>query len=209
MRLLCTGVLVSALTLLSPRISSAQNRGSVNFVSGFSMNQGSSFADSFSSTMNLGGRVAWNVVPGFQAVGEVGRVGNVLPPLVSSIVALSPYAVRASALYGEGGVRAFAAPHSAVSPYVESTLGVAHLNLRIGGLSATQSDLVNIGLGLVSRTSPLAGIGGGVMFRAGRLTFDAGYRYKKIFARDFVSSLLGGGQSLNSQQVAFGVGVRF
>ena len=58
-------------------------------------------------------------------------------------------------------------------------------------------------------TSPIAGLGGGVMMRTGPLTFDVGYRYKKIFAKDFVSMLLGGGESLKSQQVSFGVGVRF
>ena len=224
MRFLHMGAAVFAIALCAPHVSAAQtpvpgaaaapavrNRGSVDFFSGFSVNQGSSFTlgDSFSSNMNLGGRVAFNIVPGFQAVGEVGRIGNVLPPIVRSIIGVSPYAVRASAFYGEGGVRVFAAPHSAVSPYVESTLGTAHLNVRLGGIGATANDLVNLGLTFVNRTSPMAGLGGGVMMRTGPLTFDVGYRYKKIFARDFVSTLLGSGESLKSQQVSFGVGVRF
>jgi opacity protein-like surface antigen len=41
------------------------------------------------------------------------------------------------------------------------------------------------------------------------VTFDVGYRYKKIFAQDFVASLLSGGQGLTSHQVVFGAGVRF
>ena len=224
MRFLHVGVAVFAIALFAPHALVAQTpvpragaapgvrtRGSVDFVGGFSVNQGSSFAlgDSFSSNMNLGGRVAFNIVPGFQAIGEVGRLGNVLPPIVRSIIGLSPYAVRASAFYGEGGVRVFAAPHSAVSPYVESTMGMAHLNLRLGSVGATQNDLVNLGLAFVNRTSPIAGLGGGVMMRTGPLTFDVGYRYKKIFARDFVGTLLGSGESLKSQQVSFGVGVRF
>src|SRR5712692_9730019 len=180
MRYLYTAVVLFALTLLTPRVSVAQNRGSVDFVSGFSLNQGTSLTStcSFSSVMNFAGRVAFNVLPGFQAVGEVGRIGNVLPPLTSALLRFSPYEIRASALYGEGGVRVLATPRSAVSPYIESTLGVAHLNLRVGGLSATDTDLLNLGLGLVSRTSPLASIGGGVMLHSGRMTFDVGYRYK-------------------------------
>jgi opacity protein-like surface antigen len=212
-----------AFTILVPRVSAAQStrnqntpntqyRGSVDLVSGFSLNQGTSLiggASSFSSGMNFAGRVAFDVIPSFQVVGEVGRIGNVLPTYTAAVLSFSPYDIQASALYGEGGVRAILSPRSAISPYVESTLGVARMNLRVGGISATETDLLNLGLGLVSRTSPLASVGGGIMMRSGRMTFDVGYRYKKIFAQDLVSTLIGAGQSLNSQQVAFGVGFRF
>jgi hypothetical protein len=210
-----TTVMLLSLVLL-PRASGAQEHGSVSFVSGVTMAQNSTLGSiasavspGFSSNVNLAGRVAFNLAPGFQAVGEVGRLGNVLPPLVTSISSFTPYGIHASAMYGEGGVRVFAGSRSAVNPYVEATGGFARLNLKISGLSATTDDLLALGLGLTSRTSPLAGLGGGVMFHAGALTFDAGYRYKKIFARDFVSNLLGGGQDLTSHQVAAGVGVRF
>lgn len=211
MRLFSTAVVLSALTLVTPRVAAAQNRGSVDLVSGFSLTQGTSLTStsSFSSGMNFAGRVGFNVTPGFQAVGEVGRIGNVLPSYTAALLSFSPYDIKASAFYGEGGVRAFLAPRSAVSPYVESTMGVAHMNLRVAGISATETDLLNLGLGLVSRTSPLASVGGGVVMRSGRMTFDVGYRYKKIFARELVTKLLGVGQSLKSQQVTFGVGVRF
>ena len=209
-----TAILLALLSL--PRITAAQERGSVNFVSGMSVAQGntlsniaSALSPGVSSHVNLAGRINLTIAPGFQAVGEVGRLGNVLPPLVTALSSFSPYDVRASAFYGEGGVRAFASPHSSVNPYVEATAGYAHLNMRIAGISATADDLLNLGLGLTSRTSPLAGIGGGVMFHAGRLTLDAGYRYKKIFARNLVETLLGGGQALTSHQVAFGVGLGF
>jgi opacity protein-like surface antigen len=214
MRFLYTVVVLFALTMLTPRVAAAQNRGSVDFVSGFSLNQGTPLTgltgtSGFSSDMNFAGRVAFNVLPSFQAVGEVGRIGNVLPPLTTALFSFSPYDIRASAIYGEGGVRVLATPRSALSPYVETTMGVARLNLRVGGISATASDLVNLGLGFVSRTSPLASVGGGVMLHSGRMTFDVGYRYKKIFAQNFIDTLLGAGQNLKSQQVTFGVGVRF
>jgi hypothetical protein len=210
-----TAVLLFALLTL-PRVSSAQERGSVSFVSGFSMAHGStlsgiasSLSPGMSGNVNLAGRVALSIAPGFQAVGEIGRLGNVLPPLVTSIISFTPYEVRAPAFYGEGGMRAFASPHSAVNPYVEATGGFARLNVKIAGLNATADDLLALGLGLTSRTSPTAGLGGGVMFHAGALTLDAGYRYKKIFGRNFLETLLGGGQELTSHQVAFGVGMRF
>jgi opacity protein-like surface antigen len=106
-------------------------------------------------------------------------------------------------------MRAFLGGGSAVHPYVEATGGFAHLNVRAVGFNATVDDLLALDLGVTSRTSPAAGLGGGVTFQSGRLMLDAGYRYKKIFARDFVTTLLGGGQDLTSHQVVFGVGVRF
>jgi hypothetical protein len=194
------------------RASAAQDHGSADFFAGFSLNQLSSIANSGSSmlsTMNFSGRVALNLTPGLQAVGEVGRIGNVLPPVTDALFSFSPFDVRASAFYGEGGVRAFAAPRSAVNPYVEATAGMARIGLTVGGISPTASDYFNLGPAFVNRTSPLAGIGGGVMFHPGPVVIDLGYRYKKIFARDLVDTLLVGGDSLRSHQVALGVGVRF
>jgi len=167
------------------------------------------FSPGFGSNMNFAGRLGLNITPGFQAVGEMGRLGNVLPPIVNAIYSFSPNEIQASAFYGEGGVRALAAPRSAINPYVEATGGFARLNVRISGAGATTQDLLALGLGATSRTSPVAGIGGGVMFHAGALTFDAGYRYKKIFSDNLIDELLSGGQDLTSQQVAFGVGIRF
>jgi hypothetical protein len=183
-----------------PGISSAQDHGSVSLVSGFTVTQGSaienvvsSVSSGVNSRLNLGGRVAFNVAPGFQAVGEVGRISNVLPPLVTSILSFTPVDVRASA----------------VSPYVEATGGLAHLSVRVAGFGATADELANLGLRFANTTSPIAGLGAGVMLHAGRVTFDAGYRYKKIFAQNFVDALLSGGQALTSHQAVFGVGVRF
>src|SRR5438067_7628446 len=115
-----TAVLLAALAL--PGLANAQNHGSVDFVSGTSVAQGTTLSNiaaavsrGMSSNINLAGRVSFNIAPGFQAVTEVGRLGNVLPPLATSLSSFSPYEVRASAFYGEGGMRAFASPHSAVN----------------------------------------------------------------------------------------------
>ena len=80
--------------------------------------------------VDFGGRVSFDVVPAVQVFGEFGRLGNVMPPLVETGLAFTRLDLTASAFYGEGGVRLLAAPHSAVSPYVEGTAGVANLQLR-------------------------------------------------------------------------------
>ena len=116
MKTIYTGLLIGALSC-SASVAAAQDHGSVSFVTGFSVTNGSSVADTLASLapgvndrINLGGRVAVNLAPGFQAVGEVGRIGNVLPPLTSALLSFSPVGLRASAFYGEGGVRAL--PHT-------------------------------------------------------------------------------------------------
>jgi hypothetical protein len=204
------------MALFVPAALQAQDHGSVSFVTGHSISQGSAFStlasavsSGLGSNMNFGGRVAFTIAPGFEAVGEVGRMGNILPPLASSIFAFSPVGLGASATYGEGGMRAFLGSHSAVNPYIEATGGFARENISLNGLGATAQDLLDLGLSLTNRTAPMAGLGGGVVFHTGRLTLDAGYRYKKIFDQNFLTTLLGGGQSLTSHQVVFGAGIRF
>ncbi len=216
MKSLITGVLALCVVATGARAASAQDHGSASVVTGVTMSNGSpltdaisSFSGGFNDRMNFAGRVTFNVAPGFQAIGEVGRIGSVLPPLTRSILSFSPVDLGASAFYTEGGVRTFFGNgRSAVSPYVEATGGIARLSVRISGFSATTDDLLDLGLGFVNRTSPMAGLGGGVMWQAGPVTFDTGYRYKKIFANDFATLLTGGGQ-LTSHQVVFGAGFRF
>jgi len=209
-----TGVFLG-LVLLCAHSAAAQDRGSATFVTGFSMANGSpltsaltSLSDGVNSRINLGGRVTFHLAPGFDAIGEVGRIGNVLPPLTNAALSFIPVDIRASAFYGEGGVRTYLG-RSAVSPYVEATGGIARVNLHISGINAGIDDLLQLGLGFTDRTSPMAGLGAGVMWQAGRVAFDTGYRYKKIFSQGLVDRLLTSGQQMTSHQVVFGVGVRF
>jgi hypothetical protein len=212
-----TTILFVAVVSLCAHSAAAQDRGSATFVTGFSMANGSplttaltSIAGGVTNRINLGGRITFHLAPGFDAVGEVGRIANVLPPLTTAALSFSPVDIRATALYTEGGVRTFLGDsRSAVSPYIEATGGIARVNLRVGGINATTDDLLQLGLGFTSRTSPTAGLGAGVMWQAGRITFDTGYRYKKIFSQGLVDRLLSGGQQLTSHQIVFGMGVRF
>jgi hypothetical protein len=209
-----TAAAVTAAFVTNVHPLQAQDRGSVSVVTGYSVAQGSPLTDivsaatsDFSSNLNFGGRAAFNVAPGFQAFGEVGRMGNVLPRLVTSAFSLVAD-VRASSVYADGGIRAFLG-NSAVTPYVEASTGISRMNLRVAGVSNSADAVLGLGLGFIDRTSPEAGLGAGVLAQSGRLMFDAGYRYKKIFAKDLVSTLFSGGDSLTSHQIAFSAGVRF
>jgi len=194
--------------LLLPAASEAQT--SLDGFGALSMNHLTSFGESESGVpADFGGRVSFEFVPGVEAVGEFGRLGNVLPSTVALPLSFSPVGMKVSAFYGEGGIRLLAAPHSAASPYVEGSAGVAHLRFGISGLGSTADVLARAALNLVDTSDPMLGAGGGVLLRAGALHFDLGYRYKRILANNALSSVLSLGQNLQTHQVRFGMGVRF
>ena len=195
-----------AIILALPRGSEGQT--SLDGFGAVSMNQLSSFSDS-SVPVDFGGRLSVDLVPGVQAIGEFGRIGNVLPEALALPLSFAPVDLRVSAFYGEGGIRLLAAPHSAVSPYVEGSAGVAHLRFRVGGLGSTADALARAALNLVDSRDPMIGGGGGVLLRAGAMHVDVGYRYKRILADSIVGNLLSIGQNLDTHQVRVGLGVRF
>jgi len=191
------------LTVLGPRGADAQSSGSLDVFGGRSLNEVSTSPDSF------GGRLTVNLLPGIQAIGEVGRIGNVLPSATSTLIALTPLDVRIGATYGEGGLRFSAAGRSPIHPYVEASAGIARLNVGVTGLGTTGDAIARAALGFVTRTDPIAGAGGGVVIQGGPLRVDLGYRYKQILADDLVATLLGAGDRLRTHEVRVGVGVRF
>jgi hypothetical protein len=213
---ICAAALVG-LVVLSAQSAAAQDHGSATFVTGLSMSNGSALgsaistvSEGFAHRVNLGGRVTVHLAPGFDAIGEAGRIANVLPPLTTAALSFSPIEIGASAFYTEGGMRALlGSSRSVVSPYVEATGGIARVNLRVSGINSTADDLLRLGLGFASTTSPMAGLGAGVMLQAGRVTFDTGYRYKKIFSQNIVDTLLSRTQELTLHQAVFGIGVKF
>ena len=157
---------------------------------------------------SLGGAVTVNLLPGVQIVGEAGRLANVLPTIADTIFAVARTDLRASAFYGEGGIR-FLASSGAIAPYVEGTVGMARLDVSSGRLGSIGNAATAIALGFVGRTTPMAGVGTGVLVRGGPIVFDAGYRYKQLFANDVLQAVLGFGQPLRTHQVRAGIGVRF
>ena len=194
---------VCALTVLAPVVAAADSGASVTGFGGISI----SGLDA--ERPSLGGTVTVPLVPELQIVGEVGRIGSVLPSRAGTIFAVSQTGLRASAFYGEGGVRLIAAPRSSVTPYGEATAGFARLDVtsnRLGGIGNLATSLA---LGFVGRTMPVASVGGGVLLRGGPLVLDFGYRYKQLFADEIVQDVLGLGEPLRAHELRAGVGVRF
>lgn len=193
---------IFSLLCLAPAGAFAQGNSSVVGFGGFSLNGFDS------SSMSLGGSVAFNLTPGIQAVGEVGHLGNVMPTMADTLFSIARADISASAFYGEGGVR-LVSPRGALAPYGEATAGVARLDVnsaRFGSLVNLATDLA---LGYVGSTMPIASVGGGLLARGGPVVFDLGYRYKKLFANDVLQTVLGLGQPLHAHQLIAGVGVRF
>ena len=195
-----------AAVLVLPRLSDAQT--SLDGFGALPLNQLTSLGES-GNPVDFGGRVSFEFVPGLQAIGEFGRLGNVLPEVVALPLSFAPVDVRVSAFYGEGGLRLLAAPRSAVSPYVEGTAGVAHLRFGVSGLGSRTDVLTRAALNLIDTSDPMLGAGGGILMRAGAVHVDLGYRYKRILSNSMMSSILSVGQELQTHQVRFGVGVRF
>jgi len=143
-------------------------------------------------------------------VGEFGRVGDMLPSLSAGLLsAFTPYDVRVSAFYGEGGIRLVAAPDSGVNPYVEASAGIARLTPHVSGFGSSADAITSLGLNFLRTTDPILGVGGGLLLRGGPVVADVGYRYKQVAGNDSLASFLAVGQNLRTHQVRFGIGVRF
>jgi len=191
----CLGIAASA---------SAQDR----FVQGFggvTLGSGSGFVN---SSTDFGGVFGSHVTPNVMIVGEGGRIGNVLPPVADLLFGLSTFDYGASAWYGQGGVRFTTSKRSGIRPYAETSAGFARTSVHLNGLGTTTNVLANLGLQFLNRTDPIASAGGGVTFESGRLVADVGYRYRRIFSSDWMSALALG-DTVHSNEVRFGLGVKF
>jgi hypothetical protein len=192
---------------LAPATTGAQDRtaAAVAF-GGASLNSFSTSA----SKLDFGVNVAKELTPNIQAVGEFGRIGDMLPSLSAGLLsAFTPYDVRVSAFYGEGGIRLLAAPGSGVNPYVEASAGIARMTPHVSGFGTSADAITSLGLNFLRTTDPILGVGGGLLLRGGPVVADVGYRYKQVAGRDSFASLLSVGQTMRTHQVRFGIGVRF
>ena len=194
---------LSAVMLFSPAVVYAESDGTVTGFGGVTV------SGLESQRPSLGGTVTFTLVPELQIVGEAGRIGNVLPSRAGTVFSLGQTGLRASAFYGEGGVRLIAAPRSSVTPYGEATAGFARLDVTNDRLGAIGSLATSLALGFVGRTMPVASVGGGVLLRGGPIVLDLGYRYKQLFADEVIQDVLGLGEPLRAHELRAGVGVRF
>lgn len=191
----------AVLSLSSP--AHAQSGGAQ--ISGFG---GTTFGTSATSP-TFGGSLSIPLGDHVQIVGEAGRLTDIKPSSLDTVLDLTPVDVRMSAWYGEGGIRVLGSSRSAIRPYAEVTAGAARLGARIddGGWAGA---IANAGLGFLSRTEPLVGAGAGVMLQGGPLVVDVGYRYKRVLAgSDLASAFALGRDGFDVNQVRLGVGLRF
>jgi opacity protein-like surface antigen len=196
-----TAAVCAALSLATA--AEAQTRG--GSFQGFG---GTTFGSS-ASAPTFGAGVALPVGDYVQVIGEAGRLTDIKAPLLDDLIDLTPVDVGMSAWYAEGGIRFTASRHSAVRPYVEGTAGVARLRPTVGA-DGWLGALTNTGLSFLGSTEPLVGAGAGVMFQAGPLALDLGYRYKRILADGAIASAFSlGNDGFDVNQVRVGVGVRF
>lgn len=194
---IATGVLLAAFAV--PATAAAQQ----GQIQGFG---GLTFGDVTSSS-TFGGNVAIPLSDNLQLIGEGGRMTDVMPSLLGTLVDFTPVDLRVSAWYGEGGLR-FISSGSVIRPYVETTVGFARLRTGFSGAGSTADAIGNTALQFLARTEPLLGAGGGVVIQGGPVFLDLGYRYKKILASDSLQSILTGGD-ISVNQFRVGAGVRF
>ncbi len=189
-----------------PAVAHAQTTNrSIQGFGGVTFNSSSFLGTSTAPT--FGGTFVSGLTPNIQAIGEVGRLSDIKPPLLD-LLDYTPIGLRVSAWYGEGGVRFIASPHSAVRPYVEATAGFARLSTGVSGLRGNTDVIVDEALTLLNKTEPMFGAGGGVVFQGGPFTLDVGYRYKKIQSSG-LASLLNGSDAYHVNDVRVGVGISF
>jgi hypothetical protein len=206
-RLFLAAAVLAVCSVAAPARAQSTNRaiqgfGGITFgTSSTPVLGGTSTAPTFGATVVAG------LLPNLQVVGEFGRMSDIKPPLFNLVDDYSPVGLHVTAWYGEGGVRFIASPHSSVRPYGEATAGWARLNTEISGFGGATYEAIEEGLGLLNRTDPLLGVGGGVVFQTGALAIDVGYRYKKILASGVAASLNGGDYHVNDVRV--GVGFSF
>jgi opacity protein-like surface antigen len=173
---------------------------------------GVTFGDVTTSS-TFGGNVAVPLVDNVQIVLEGGRMTNVLPSFVNTIIDvavadLTRFDLEVPAWYGEAGVRLIGPSDRNIRPYVEATGGFARLSIDLSGLDSTAGALTRAALEFLNKTNGMLGAGGGVIFQGGPVVLDLGYRYKKILAGDTIQGALTGGD-FSVNQVRAGVGVRF
>lgn len=196
------GVVLTGVLCLASNASAQEAR---SFVQGFG---GLRIGTTSTTDTAFGGILAGNLTPNIQVLGEAGRMSNVLPTRLGSLLAFSPVGLDVSAWYAEGGLR-FTTGRSALRPYVETSAGIARLRGELNGVgSGTVGTIANIGLQFLERTDPIASVGGGLTLQGGPFFADVGYRYRRIFSDTWINALALGG-TLHTSEVRVGLGIRF
>lgn len=201
MRKLAIVAACAAASFVLPSTARAEERAQIGAFGGFT------FGDTTSAT-TFGGNIHAPFARNLEIVAEAGRLEDVMPSTVGTLLKLTPIDFGVSAWYGEAGLRFLASSRSAITPYAETTAGFARMHTGFHG-AGSADPYVNAALRFFDRTEPLLGVGGGIIVRGGPLTLDLGYRFKRILASDSLQSALTAGDGINVSQARIGVGVRF
>jgi hypothetical protein len=188
-----------------PAAAHAQGKSSIQGFGGFTF--GTSNLGGSTMAPSVGAAVSTALTPNIHIVGEGGRLSDIKPPLYE-LLDFTPFDLRMSAWYAQGGVRFITSPTSAVRPYTEATAGFARLNAGLSGFGDDVDSVLAAALGFTERTSPMFGLGGGVVIGAGPVAVDVGYRYKRIVAGG-IAAALNAGDAYQVNEVRVGLGVRF
>lgn len=199
-------IVVTALVCTLPTAAAAQSgNSSVQAFGGVTFG-GSDFVDAATAT-TVGAAVHVGLTPNIQIIGEGGRMSNIAPG-VYDLLDFTPVDLGVSAWYAQGGVRLIASPAAGVRPYGEATAGVARLRTDVSGVSGVPGDVLDTALNFLDRTEPMFGLGAGLVFGAGPVAVDVGYRYKHIRTSG-LPSVLNAGRGFGVNEVRVGIGVRF
>lgn len=186
--------------LFVPGTARAQDKGGVGAFGGLTFGQ-------TTSATTFGGNFSVPLASNIDVVAEAGRMEDVMPSTLGTLLDFTPVDLRLSAWYGEAGVRFIGSRASAVRPYAEATAGFARMHTGFAGAGSADR-YIGAALRFMDRTEPLLGAGAGVVLRGGPLTLDLGYRYKKILASNSLQSVLSGGD-ISVSQARIGIGVSF
>ncbi len=201
MRITSFAAILLATLLAASSVSAQETRASVQGFGGVGVG-------SFTTpNANFGGAITGDLTPNIQLIGEAGRLGNILPSTTQMLFDLSPVSLSASAFYAQGGIR-LTSGSGALRPYAEASGGIARLTPHVSGLDGLPGALTNVGLAFLNRTAPIGTVGAGVTLHAGNFVADAGYRHHRVFSDSWMQALALGG-TLSTNEVRFGVGVRF
>jgi opacity protein-like surface antigen len=201
MRITSFAAILLATLLAASSVSAQETRASVQGFGGVGVG-------SFTApNANFGGAITGDLTPNIQLIGEAGRLGNILPSTTQLLFDLSPVNLSASAFYAQGGIR-LTSGSGALRPYAEAAGGIARLTPHVTGLDGLPGALTNVGLAFLNRTAPIGTFGAGVTMHAGNFVADAGYRHHRVFSESWMEALALGG-NLSTNEVRFGVGVRF
>jgi len=196
----CAAILVATL-FVSAAASAQETRASVQGFGGVGLG-------SFTTVnTNFGGVVSGDLTPNVQLIGEVGRLSNILPTMTQTLFDLSPVGLSASAFYAQGGIRLTTGSGS-LRPYAEASGGIARLTPHVTGLDGLPGAFTNAGLAFLNNTAPIGTLGAGFTLNAGNFVADAGYRYHQVFSDSWMQALALGDR-LGTNEVRFGIGVRF